>query len=450
MFNLLYEPWLSVIYHNGVTAKISLIEALDNAHKLQIAYPNPMDRIAVLRFILVLCSWCELNTGEILQESIPPGWLPYLSKQNYLFELFGDERRFMQKGNLNRRRPITELFHEIPTGNNAWHFRHSRDYADGVCCNCVVNGLLRLPLFFVSGRPNLKSGINGSPPIYKVFWPKNLLESLKQNRLPAGDQGSPVWSEQYRYLSTDKVPLLAGMTVPARLLYLNDPVESDSACAICGDKPGKLVYSCFFETSGDLENNIWRDPFVIYRDGKAFKASNIISSGRLGSDMRYRGLLEELLISNTLSQKRSILLVGFATDKAKYVDIWEKTISINPNSINTETMDVLSSWDIAIKNTMKHSSLNRFKSIKKSLMSDLGPQTEAIFSRQLAHSLMDSGLTWEKLARANKLTTRVISRALIPGISSRATKERSSIRASILKAPKAKTDAEGDADEQQS
>ncbi|HQQ68355.1 MAG TPA: hypothetical protein PLX77_05960, partial [Candidatus Cloacimonadota bacterium] len=265
-----------------------------------------------------------------------------------------------------------------------------------------------------------------------------------------GDQGSPVWSEQFRYSPTDEVPLLAGMTVPARLLYLNDPHESDSACAICGDKPGKLVYSCFFETSGNLENSTWRDPFAIYQNDKAFKASNIISTGRLGSDMRYRELIKEFCQSHLLPQKSTILLVGFATDKAKYVDIWEKTISIDPESINPETMAVLGSWDEAVKNSMKHPSLNRFRNIKKSLVTDLGPQTEAIFFKQLTRCLNDSGLTWEGIASVNKLTTRVLSRALIPGISSSATKERSYIRASIPKAPKAKPVTEGDADEQQS
>jgi hypothetical protein len=450
MYNLLEQPWLSVIYNNGVAARISLIEALSKAHQLQIAYPNPMDRIAVFRFILAMSLWCKQKTGDPIKDRIPPRWFSYLADQKPMFELYGDDKRFMQSRGLIRLRPVTELFHEVPTGNNAWHFHHSRDYGDGVCLHCIVNGILRLPVFSVSGLPDLKSGINGSPPIYCVNWPDNLLEALIQNWPSEANLGAPNWVYQYQYSPSDSVPLLAGLTVPARLLFLNDPVESKEACSACGEKPGHLVYSCLYESAGILENQSWKDPFAVYKDDRALKASNIVGTGKLAFDMRYRGLLSTILKDMSFEQSRSILIVGFAVDKAKYVDIWEKTLQIEPLAINPEILEILEHWNDSVKFTLNHKSLNRFKNFKASLASDLGPQTEAIFYKKLKAALRSNGLVWDDLSDSNQLATRIISKAMLPGISSKLSHERFFIRSSIPKVQQSKQKKGGEADEQQS
>src|SRR5690606_13138708 len=77
--------------------------------------------------------------------------------------------------------------------NNFWHFRHSKDEKDGLCLPCCVLGLLRLPLFSVSGLPDLKSGINGVPPIYVVPVGLTLAETLAANWIRVASLGVPSW-----------------------------------------------------------------------------------------------------------------------------------------------------------------------------------------------------------------------------------------------------------------
>ena len=129
-----------------------------------------MDRVAILRFLLALLYWCkgnppaEVDVGGL--RSFPADWFKKLDDDNDHFDLFGTEGRFYQCKGAQQRGAVTDLIQEIPTGNNFWHFRHSTDEKEGLCPACCALGLLRLPLFSVSGLPNLKAGINGAPPVY--------------------------------------------------------------------------------------------------------------------------------------------------------------------------------------------------------------------------------------------------------------------------------------------
>ena len=61
-FNLLDEPWIPVLYHDGRCARIGIQKALEEAGDIrQIAASNPMDRVALLRFLLAVLYWCRGN-----------------------------------------------------------------------------------------------------------------------------------------------------------------------------------------------------------------------------------------------------------------------------------------------------------------------------------------------------------------------------------------------------
>ncbi len=52
-YNLLNEEWIPVLYHKGEWKRVGIIKALQEAGQIrQIAASNPMDRVAVLRFLL--------------------------------------------------------------------------------------------------------------------------------------------------------------------------------------------------------------------------------------------------------------------------------------------------------------------------------------------------------------------------------------------------------------
>lgn len=57
-FNLLWEPWIPVLRSDGATQRLGILDTLKQAHNIrQIAASNPMDRIAILRFLLSVVYW---------------------------------------------------------------------------------------------------------------------------------------------------------------------------------------------------------------------------------------------------------------------------------------------------------------------------------------------------------------------------------------------------------
>lgn len=61
-YNLLEEKWIPVLYKDGIAAHVNLLEAFTQASRIrEIAASNPMDRVAILRFLLALLYWCKGN-----------------------------------------------------------------------------------------------------------------------------------------------------------------------------------------------------------------------------------------------------------------------------------------------------------------------------------------------------------------------------------------------------
>jgi CRISPR system Cascade subunit CasA len=241
-FNLLEKPWIPVIFLNGEFKRLSITEAFQQAHQIRdIASPNPMDRVAVVRFLLALLYWGQGNPPPL-----PPptpdtpldvaALLAKLQNHRQYFKLLGDKPRFYQTCDADRKTKIAELIQEIPSGNNFWHFRHVTDKQHGFCPACCALGLLRLPLFAVSGLPNLRAGINGTPPIYVIHHGQTLADTLRQNWLPTSSTslGTPAWVDPLvRPSAQGAVPLLVGLTTLARKVWLLDD-NTQGICSLCG------------------------------------------------------------------------------------------------------------------------------------------------------------------------------------------------------------------------
>ncbi len=131
-FNLLDEQWIPVLYHNGECRRVSIRTALRDARRIrQIAASSPMDRVAVLRFLLAILYWCRGDPPDdakeqMTEDGFPDEWFAEKFKAHHdCFNLLGEGKRFYQVADAKRPRPVSDLIHEIPTGNNFWHFQHS-------------------------------------------------------------------------------------------------------------------------------------------------------------------------------------------------------------------------------------------------------------------------------------------------------------------------------------
>jgi hypothetical protein len=96
-YNLLEEKWIPVLYCDGNWDRIGIRKALEDACRIrQIAASNPMDRVAILRFLLALLYWCKGNPPDNLEatsgDSFPADCFSKLDDNKDCFNLLGKPR----------------------------------------------------------------------------------------------------------------------------------------------------------------------------------------------------------------------------------------------------------------------------------------------------------------------------------------------------------------------
>ncbi len=432
-YNLLDEKWIPVLYRDGRWERVGIRKAIKDAAQIrQIAASNPMDRVATLRFLLGLLYWCKGNppndANTDIGESLPLDWLSRLNDKAPCFNLLGQGQRFYQDRGARRSRAATDLLQEVPTGNNFWHFRHSTDEKDGLCLACCAIGLLRLPLFSVSGLPNLKAGINGTPPVYVVPWGPSLLKTLLANWRLDPALGEPAWVKQYAPANPgENVPLLAGLTMLSRRVWLHDP-EPDGTCIACGSQKISIVRTCEFQTAGKQETDLWGDPHVVYLDKtprKAAKASDLSAAGKFKMDRPWPDLLARMVESGFFGSEdkaRSFLLVGFATDQAKNIDVWERTVVVRSGaSVRKTSAAILSQWQKEgsrlarkLRPPSEKKSSRKYVEISASLAS-IRPHVEGRVAERMDELLTNADSAWERAAQEYHRMTEVVAKSISPG-----------------------------------
>lgn len=446
-YNLLDENWIPVLYRDGRWGHVGIRKALEDASQIRnIAASNPMDRLAILRFLLALLYWCKGNppgqAGPLSDDSFPSEWFSRLDTDRDYFNLLGEGKRFCQTSVAKRFRPVTDLLQEIPTGNNFWHFRHSIDHEDGLCLPCCAMGLLRLPLFSVSGLRDLNAGINGTPPVYVVHWGVSLLDALRANWAPCAELGLPAWvSPDIHLTPDDDVPLLTGLTMLSRRVWLQDP-EPKGGCVACGGEKTAIVRACEFQTAGRQANERWTDPHVVYLDGthrKSLKAPDLTAPRKFSMDRPWPDLLCRLLEVKSLgcgSKPRSLLVVGFATNKAKNVDVWERIIHAPPPESNLEkAASSIRRWQkensalgsqlarSRVENAPKTEREGRVKrrgNDGRAAISTIRPHVEGIVSADVGKLLAGDDAAWEQAAQEYSPMMEAIAGALSPGFTTKA------------------------------
>lgn len=431
-YNLLEEKWIPVLWKEGNTKRAGAIEALTQAGRIrQIAASNPMDRVAVLRFLLALLYWCKGNPPDKLPyDSFPPDWFKKLHDNEGCFNLLGKGKRFYQDHTAKRTRAATDLIQEIPAGNNFWHFRHSTDKKDGLCPACCAMGLLRLPLFSVSGlsgpgEPNLMAGINGVPPVYVVPWGKSLFNTLLANWATCTSIGEPSWVQPVIQIQNYDVPLLTGLTLLPRRVLLHDPVKESAACISCGEKTA-VVLTCEFQTAGKQENDKWNDPHVVYLTAtprKAVKAADLTAAGKFRMDRPWPDVLAGIVETG---KQGTLLVVGFATNKAKNVDVWERIIDLpSTGSIPETAVPLLKKWLEEGRRLEKH--MGRSKIEGPAVIAVLRPDVEGRVSAKAGELIAGEDDAWEQAAREYGPMMEMIARSLSPGFTTAAVQRRQQI-----------------------
>jgi hypothetical protein len=435
-YNLLEEEWLPVLCKNGVTNRVGIIEALTQAHRIrQIAASNPMDRVAILRFLLALLYWCKGNPpDQKLGDSFPPEWFEKLRDHRDYFNLLGEGRRFYQyKPGTNKEEKLSAnyLIQEVPTGINIGHFRHSIDKVNGLCRACCAFGLLRLPVFVTSGGRGKPPGINAKPPIYVIPLGFSLAETLRLSwrQVSSSDFGTPAWEKPDLRLPISDVPLLTGLTWIPRRVWLDDPVGPEARCISCGRKE-KLIQQCVFAGIGSTKSEggrKWHDPNVIPDTKNVMKPGNALGAHDAGA-----GQWAKIMAGIILGPKGDgrIWIVGFATvQNDKYLEAMESEIPIHSGAPNDEQIQnvvhKIERWQQEKKAMEKK--MGRSKVAGSAAIAAIRPYVEGLVSAKVGELLTGGDDAWEQAAREYSPMMGAVARSLSPGCTTAAVQRRNQI-----------------------
>lgn len=284
LFNLVESRWIPVLWRSGRFERVGIRRALAESGRIrQIAASNPMDNVALLRFLLAVLLWCKPALSDEDRkrldgaDGVPEDWLARLDEHQAAFNLLGDGERFYQDQAVNNNaRPIGDLLVEFPTETKIAHFRHVRDKEYGLCPACCALGIIRFCAFANAyGGGRYTSAINGPTPAYSVQQDGTLLETLRLN-LPAeaGLKRDPPWLTN-NAPERDELDFPTVFAWRSRRLWLGNP-GAEGECAYCGNRTNLFRQIAFtgnwkppFETKG-TQKKFWdADPHLILVDKTA-------------------------------------------------------------------------------------------------------------------------------------------------------------------------------------
>ncbi len=441
-YNLLEEKWLPVLWKDGKTSRVGVIEALSQAGGIrQIAASNPMDRMAILRFLLALLYWCKGNPPDKHPDnSFPPDCFKKLHDNKDCFNLLGEGKRFYQcRPDTDNKLSANYLIQEIPTGQNFWHFKHATTGKDGICPACCAMGLLRLPLFATSGGRGKPPGINSKPPIYVIPLGSSLAETLLVSWRIVSNLGEPVWEKPDLQLpKKGEVPLLTGLTWLPRRVWLDNPEETEASCISCGRKE-PLIRHCVFagigstKTDGTGVGRLWIDPHVVRNSGNdVVKPDNALCPSAAAN--QWAKIMDGILHEQKADGKRRLWVVGFATvQNDKYLEAMEYEISF-PCALGgqkaQEHIAKIESWlkegSNLVRKMGSKASSRKHVAIPP-MVASIRHHVEGRVSAKAGELVVGGDDAWEQAASEYSPMMAAVAKSLAPGFTSATVQRRKQI-----------------------
>jgi len=343
------------------------------------------------------------------------------------------------------------LIHEIPTGTDIWHFRHSTDKKNGICMACCVLGLVRLPVFSTQGGSGKSPGINARPPIYTICIKKSLKATLKENWQPHQEPlGYPEWEKPMQEIPPkSRMPLLMGLTWLPRRVWLGTPAKSKESCISCGT-PMHLIKRCIFYGKGSLKEigYSWDDPHVKLLPGQKKEdkhpAYSINALNNQDANAKEWIPLAEIALNNPYSGSRRS--VCFSSDQNKYFEVTERTTPTMVSGLSQEIgIQMVRKWQGEVNLQRKKIMLvppwfieRKIKQIEQkqtnrkyqdytAALASIRPHVEHRVSKKIDKLLSGDDAAWQEAADAYIPMMKVIAKSLSPGFTIAAVERRRQI-----------------------
>lgn len=350
-FNALDAPWIPVITAEGTEELLGIRQTLFRAHELrEISSASPLEEYSVYRFLgLFLMDALrperesdieDLLDGERFDKGEIEDYITLCESEGVSFDLFDENRPFLQsKFDEKTEKPdgnICRIDLTKASGNNHTHFDHGAGKNRFLQADDALRQLLITYTFITIGGRGFKQGVNGTPPYFSLIQGKQLYETLINTLLPIERIGIPFDSPPvfWRRESIQKEDLpvvswMQGMLLPARRIQL------------VPDSEGRVTDVYFSQGESFVNNRSWRDPYVSYQlrtkkpvvpeDDKAIwqNLCDIINFDKKMS-------LLELYRNTHVGETPELIVYGFKTDQAKYIQVFRYTLSIPAKLLNPD------------------------------------------------------------------------------------------------------------------
>jgi hypothetical protein len=277
-FDAWVDPWIPVEKIDGTYTQIGICEALRDAAQIRaVRAPTPTESFGIQRLLItVLTDIYRPDHLSDLDNLYLSGCLDGEKLETYhqtcleegcSFDLFDPERPFLQYvfGEKEKadKKPIANLFDQIPTGNNVPHFNHSAEDMHAITPARCLQGLAAIPFFEKHKRgKKVTSGINGAPPVYFLYHGNTLFETLILSMVSKGqyhenDYGTVIWRDKNCFGHD-------GMVTPG---FLHGLYSAPLKILLVPSEDG-FVREIIMEEGISYKEARWTDPHVAYASGK--------------------------------------------------------------------------------------------------------------------------------------------------------------------------------------
>lgn len=278
MISVLYDPLFSVVFKDGQTGRLGLIDLLSQAHLItELKAYSCTGKLALLRV-------CMAFLMDAYKPKTPYDRANLLERKHFdrvfLLDyvkkcevdgpcfLLDDERHpFMQNEcdmsmNANSEKSIAAIMFDRTSGNSHVHLDHRMENEHEANTAQAFEAMLETYMFCV-GNHYYSSNVNGMPPpIYAIIHGDNLFETLVLNmvslkemgNIPLGE-GEVAWknsTKQYNEAQTIEMSVLKALTWQPRSIRL--VWEKDGMIRKLHMQNGYIFKG----------NGLWRDPHVPY------------------------------------------------------------------------------------------------------------------------------------------------------------------------------------------
>lgn len=205
-YSVLTEPVIPVETLAGNRKEVGMRDAFLHAHEYKdILGDTPLERYALLR-LMVAFAMDMLHPEDVydrqalfeagqFDETVFDAYVAACETAGPRFDLLDAAHPFMQSRynpelDQKAEKPVANLFHQLPRGNNHIFMDHRMEDTHCVTMAQAFRGLCASYVFCTAGAQGYPSSVNNTPPIYVTVIGENLYETLILNMLSQQETGN--------------------------------------------------------------------------------------------------------------------------------------------------------------------------------------------------------------------------------------------------------------------